>query len=142
MIGFLKGRIIHIEGSEITLKCGGVGYNIQIGENSLRRLNFKIGGDWEFIIHTLVKEDDIILFGFMSHLDKKVFKKLLTVTGVGPKASLKIVDNLSGIRVVMSILSSDIEAFKGVPGIGKKKAENIISSLKNKMEEFQKKENQ
>ncbi len=137
MIAWLKGTIVHIEGNEIVLNCNNVGYRILLGGNLHQSLQLKIDDEKEFVVYTSVKEDELRLFGFSSFLARRVFTILLTVNGVGPKAAMNIVDQVSTEQIVLSIRQNNYEPFLRVSGIGKKTAQRIVLDLQGKIKNIE-----
>ena len=136
MISWLKGSIIHIDGNEVVVNAGGVGYQVFIGENLLHRMRIEKEQIAEIVVYTAVREDEIRLFGFDSFLTKKLFSLLLGVNGVGPKMAVKIVDFLSAERIIEAITNEDAAPFTMVSGVGKKTAGRIVLDLAGKIENW------
>ncbi len=137
MISWIKGKVIDIDGNNVTVNTGYIGYQVYIGDNSLVQLGIKIDLDVELIIYTSVKEDEIKLFGFDSFFARRVFVLLLSVNGIGPKAAINIVDQIDPMAVVQSIQSGNFNPFLSVSGIGKKSAQRIILDLQGKVAKFE-----
>jgi len=137
MIAWLKGNVIDIDGNEIVINTGNIGYRVFIGENRLLEMGVRIDSEIEIVIYTSVKDDEIKLFGFDSFFSRKIFTLLLGVNGVGPKAAINIVDQLEPGQVLSSIRDNDIYPFIGVSGIGKKTAQRIILDLQGKIGGFE-----
>lgn len=136
MIAWIKGSILEIDGDEVILDVNSVGYQVIVGEQTLRKLACVVGSIAEFVIYTGVKEDEIKLYGFESFLQRKLFLMLLTVNGVGPKAAISIVDQMDPTRVLLSIQQNDSRPFLAVSGIGKKTAQRIIVDLQGKSDQL------
>jgi Holliday junction DNA helicase RuvA len=132
MIAFIKGEIAAIEDNCVILESNHIGYEIFMPasavENALRE------GE-EVRIHTYlhVKEDALQLYGFLTREDLKLFKCLLGVNGIGPKAALGILSALTADELRFAILSDDVAAISRAPGIGKKTAQKLILELKDKL---------
>lgn len=129
MIGALEGKPIVLSDSTIIM-TGGVGYRVSVPANFRSMLSTK---ESVFLfVHTVVKEDDIQLYGFSTEKDLSMFRMLLDVSGVGPKTALAIVDfGVNGI--VHAIVQADVSFFTQIPKVGKKVAQKIIIELKNKI---------
>jgi Holliday junction DNA helicase RuvA len=136
MIAWLKGRILHIEKNEITVNTGNIGYSVFIGENRLLQMGVQKDKEIELVIYTLVREDEIRLFGFDSFLSRSVFMILLSVNGIGPKAAANIIDKLEPNTIIAAIKKGDHFPFLAVSGIGKKTAQRIILDLQGKLDSF------
>jgi Holliday junction DNA helicase RuvA len=117
------------------LDVGGVGYEIYVGKNP--RLP-KPGEDGlvTFWIHTYVREDQFSLYGFPSLEQRAVFRKLTTVTGVGPKLALAVISTLDARAVVEAVNRSDLRTLSSVSGVGKRVAERIALELKGKLDDL------
>ena len=114
------------------LDVGGIGYNIKISADTASRLP-GIGEPVKLYTYTNVKEDSFQLFGFLSRNDLEIFKKCITVNGIGPKGALAILSVLDADSLRFAIMSGDVKAISKAPGIGAKSAERIILDLKDKI---------
>ncbi len=140
MIGYIKGTIEEIEADCIYLDRDGVGFRILMPGSALDRL--QSGAFLKVYTYMNVKEDAITLFGFLTEDDLQIFRLLLGVNGVGPKAALGILGSLSADTLRFAVLSDDAAAIAKAPGIGKKTAQKLILELKDKFsleEAFEKK---
>ncbi|MDO4489802.1 MAG: Holliday junction branch migration protein RuvA [Lachnospiraceae bacterium] len=140
MIGYIKGTIEEIEADCLYLDRDGVGFRILMPASCLDRVC--TGEKRKIFTYMNVKEDAITLFGFLTRDDLQVFKLLLGVNGVGPKAALGILSTLSADTLRFAVLSDDAAAISKAPGIGKKTAQKLILELKDKFsleEAFEKK---
>lgn len=135
MIAFLEGTIQKKMDGNIILNTGDIGYLVNISSNTLAEIEEDDGT--RLFIHTSVREDDISLYGFKTFEELKLFKKLISVSGVGPKTGLEILNN-SPASVRYAIAQGDSTLLEKTPGIGKKTAQRIIIDLKNKVTESQK----
>lgn len=132
MFAFIKGRIDFVGEDNVVIDTGGVGYNIKISSGTLAALP-GIGEEAKLYTYTCVREDTFSLFGFLSRDDLEVFKKLITVNGIGPKGGLAILSVMSADSLRFAILSGDAATIAKAPGIGKKTAERVILDLKDKI---------
>ena len=130
MISYLQGKVFERNNGYITLLNNNVGFEIFILENSDCKENDIV----EFFIKTIVKEDDISLYGFATKQEKQLFEKLLLVSGIGPKAAMNILSSISPELLIEAIINKDIEKMTRVKGIGKKGAEKMIFNLKDKFD--------
>ncbi len=128
MIGFLRGVVAEIADEMLTLDVNGVGYEMQI---SIPTANI-IKTDEEVKIHThlAIREDGISMFGFRSIEEKAMFLKLISISGIGPKAAMSILSGIDLNQLAMSIYNEDARTLAKIKGIGKKTAERIILELK------------
>lgn len=129
MIGYLNGKIIHIEKDYVILDVNGVGYQVLTPLPYEYKLNQQI----EIHIYTHVKEDQFLLFGFKNLDLKNLFLKLISVKGVGPKTALLICASMDYTFIINAINDENINALKKLPGIGLKSAQQIILDLKGKI---------
>lgn len=129
MIGFLSGSIHSKSSGQIILLTGGVGYLVKIPPNYLNLLKTS---KTELFIYTHVREDAFDLYGFLTSEELEFFKMVLTVSGIGPKTALLVLDKGVG-KVEEAIKNADTEFFTTVPRLGHKNAQKIIIELKNKL---------
>ena len=111
---------------------GGIGYNIRISADTAARLP-GIGEAAKLYTYTSVKEDSVQLFGFLSRNDLEIFRKCITVSGIGPKGALAILSVLDADSLRFAIMSGDVKAISKAPGIGARTAERLILELKGKI---------
>jgi Holliday junction DNA helicase RuvA len=130
MIGKLKGKIDSIFDDKLILDVAGVGYNIYSSSKTINFLRDKKGQEVVLLIETIVREDHIHLYGFLSDIEKIWFNELCKVSGVGNRVALKILGSLSIEDIVLALNSGDKVLFSKVPGIGPKLALRIVSELK------------
>lgn len=137
MIAFLEGTIQKKLTENIILNIGNIGYLVNISSNNLAEL--EENDTLSLFVHTSVREDNISLYGFQTLEELDLFKKLISVSGVGPKTGLEIL-NSSAASVRYAISEGDAVLLEKTPGIGKKTAQRIIIDLKNKISQSQKPE--
>ncbi len=131
MISRVKGKLIEIEeNNKVIIECDHLAYEIQMTIKDIE--TFELGDTYTLYTQMLVKEDDISLVGFISKFDKKVYKQLINVSGIGTKIALNIIGELGAKETVSYIISDNVKALESVPGIGKKSASRIILELKDK----------
>ena len=133
MIGYVKGKLLSETDGEIILENNGVGFSIIPSAEAYKEILQNGGG--AVYTYMAVKEDDISLYGFKSIEEKKMFLKLITVSGIGPKMGMTVLSNMSLTDLAVKIATSDIKGLSQVKGLGKKKAEMIIVELREKMGE-------
>lgn len=127
MIGYLKGRVISSDGNKLIVDVNSVGYLVEVAN-----VRFLENEEIQLFIHTHVREQELKLFGFVDNTDLKVFELLLSVSGVGPKAALLLVETYGASGVVQAIKMNNANGVKA-KGIGMKTSEKIIIELKNKV---------
>ena len=135
MIGFIKGILRDKDYDNITVECGGVGFNIMVTNSCMANLP---GLDEEVKIYTYlhVREDEMSLYGFSSAEEKRLFLQLITVSGVGSKTAIQILSAERMSAIINSIINEDTSVIGSCKGIGKKTAERIIVELKDKIKPF------
>ena len=135
MLGFIKGILRDKDYDNITVECGGVGFNIMVTNSCMANLP---GLDEEVKIYTYlhVREDEMSLYGFESPEEKKLFLQLITVSGVGSKTAIGILSAERMSAIINSIINEDTSVIANCKGIGKKTAERIILELKDKIKPF------
>ena len=132
MIAYVNGIVEDIAEDNVVLDVNGLGYNIKISADTASRLP-GIGEPVKLYTYTCVREDACLLYGFLTRSDLEIFKKLITVNGIGPKGGLAILSVMDGDDLRFAILSGDVKAISKAPGIGSKTAQRVILDLKDKI---------
>lgn len=132
MIGFLRGVLLHKSPQELLLDVGGVGYRVLVPISTFCRLGDQ-GTQAQLLIHTHVREDQLVLYGFATPAELELFEKLIGVSGVGPKVALGVLSGIEVEDLVHAIRGNDVARLTRVPGVGKKTAERLILELKDKI---------
>ena len=132
MIGHLRGTVLEKHPNQVVLETAGVGYDIQIPISTYTTLP-EAGAPVSLRIHTHVREDAILLFGFASAEEKAVFERLISVSGIGPKLAITVLSGLPTADLIAAIRNSDVPRLVRIPGVGKKTAERIVLELKDKI---------
>lgn len=132
MYAYLNGIVADLEADNCIIDVNGVGYNVQISGQTAARLP-GIGERVKLFTYTNVKEDTLQLFGFMSKADLDIFKKCITVNGIGPKGALSLLSVMNADELRFAVISQDVKAISKAPGIGKRTAERLILELKDKL---------
>jgi Holliday junction DNA helicase RuvA len=138
MIGRLTGQVVEQEADgTVVLDVGGVGYEVRLPLGALGRAEPATGSEElakvVLHVHTHVREDALILFGFATQADRWVFRRLLSISSVGPKIALAILSMYTAKQLAIFVERDDTAALVAVPGIGKKSAQRIILELRNKL---------
>jgi Holliday junction DNA helicase RuvA len=133
MIAYLKGQVT-VKKNYLIIICGGVGYQVQATSNFLQSAsqNELKGEELEAHIFTHVKEDRLELYGFAQEKELALFQLVLTVSGVGPKTALAIV-NAGAEKLISAVQEANLSFFTAIPRVGKKLAQKIIIELKSKL---------
>ncbi len=132
MYAFFKGKVENILKDRVIINVNNIGYEIYMPENELQKLQ-DIKDEVKINTYLQVKEDDMKLFGFLSIETLNFFKKLISVSGVGPKVALGIIANVNASDMCVAIATDDVLSLKAIPGIGPKMAQKIIFELKDKV---------
>ncbi len=131
MYAFFYGKVDSIYKDRIIIDVNNIGYEINMPESDILSLN--IGDSIKIYTYLNVREDDMRLFGFKTNESLEFFKKLITVSGVGPRVALGIISNVDVESLGVAIATENVAALKSVPGIGPKMAQKIIFELKDKV---------
>lgn len=129
MLAYLKGKITEITETLITIEVEGIGYDVYMPYNFITTLSLSETQN-KIYIYEHIKEDAHDLYGFMNKEQKELFKKLISVSGIGPKGGLNILNNYTPSEIIEIIVSQDSKALSKVSGIGPKIAQRIILELK------------
>ena len=135
MIGWLSGKIVSRDaaGATVVLDVGGVGYQLAVSMQTFTALPDD-GKKLQLFVHTHVREEALALFGFTTPLERQVFKMLISVPKVGPKNAISVLGGFPLDEVIDSIARGETGKLTRIPGIGKKTAEQLVLSLRDKME--------
>ncbi|MBQ1807752.1 MAG: Holliday junction branch migration protein RuvA [Ruminococcus sp.] len=131
MLYSVRGKLIQTTATCAVVECGGVGFLCQTTLNTLKTL--KPGSEVMLYTYLNVREDAMELFGFATKTELDTFKTLISVSGVGPKAGLALLSELSPEQVAMAIATDDVKTITRAQGIGKKIAQRIVLELKDKL---------
>ena len=132
MIGFLRGRLLSKTPEGLLLDVSGVGYVLSVSLSTYADLPGE-GREVELHVHTHVREDAITLFGFLTDDEKRVFGRLISVAGVGPKVALAVLSGARPDALRAAVAAGDARGLTKIPGIGKKIAERIVLELRDKL---------
>jgi holliday junction DNA helicase RuvA len=135
MIAHLRGRLLVKSPQQAIIEAGGVGYDVVISVPTFTALPSE-GSEVALFIHTHVREDMLALYGFLDRNEKRVFERLITVSGVGPKLAVTIQSGLSTERLIGAIRGQDHATLSQIPGIGKRLAERLVVDLKDKLDDL------
>ena len=135
MIGHLCGLLLSKSPNQVVVECGGVGYDVAISVATFSALPNE-GAETKLHIYTRVAEDQLALYGFSELTEKRIFEKLLTISGIGPKLAITVLSGISAERLVGAIRAGDHATLTKIPGIGKKTAERVVLELKDKLEDM------
>lgn len=133
MIAFVKGYLVDISENMCVIDVNGMGFNVNISSYTASFLP-PVGEEVKLHTFTSVREDAFQLFGFLNKDELILFKKLITVNGVGPKAGLSILSLGNADDIRFAILSGDVKLISSASGVGKKTAERVVLELKDKLD--------
>jgi Holliday junction DNA helicase RuvA len=135
VIAHLRGVLVSKSPNAVVVECAGVGYELAISVATFTDLGAE-GSETRLHVHTHVREDALALFGFSELPEKRLFEKLLTISGIGPKLAITVLSGISAERLVGAIRSGDHATLTKIPGIGKKTAERVVLELKDKLDDM------
>ena len=132
MYAYIKGELAEINTDHIVIEAGGIGYQVFI---SLQTFDYlpSVGENLKIYTYLYLREDAMILYGFLTKDDLELFKLLISVSGIGPKGGLSILSTLEADDLRFAILSGDAKAISKAPGVGGKTAQRVILELKDKL---------
>lgn len=132
MYAYIKGTLAEVGEDAVIVEAGGIGYNIRVSTTTAELLP-ALGSEVKIYTYTLVREDTFALFGFLTRDDLEIFKRLITVGGIGPKGGLAILSVMSADDLRFAVMAGDAKAISKAPGIGAKTAERVILELRDKI---------
>ena len=132
MIGHLRGRLLHKQPPTVVLDVGGVGYELEAPMTTFYDLP-GLGEDATLHTHMVVRDDGHYLYGFSRVTERKLFRELLRVSGVGPRVGLAILSGLNTDAFLACLVDEDIERLTCVPGVGRKTAQRLIVELRDRL---------
>lgn len=131
MIGYLRGTLLVQDGDYLIVEANGVGYEVNATAQAMAGLP-AVGETAQLFIYTLVREDELSLFGFSSRSERQMFELLMKVSGVGQRLALLAVSQMGEEGLIEALITGNHLAFTKVKGIGKRTAERIVLELKDK----------
>ena len=133
MFYHVRGILIVCESGFAVVECGGVGYQLSTSLNTAERLGSKMNQEVRLFTHLAVREDGVELYGFATKEELSAFRLLISVSGVGPKAAMSILSQLTVDRFAYAVSTEDVKALSRAPGVGAKTAARIVLELKDKI---------
>ena len=134
MIGRLTGLLAEKSPPQVLIDVNGVGYEVDVPMSSFYNLP-GLGEKVTLLTHFVVREDAQILFGFLTHEERATFRKLVKISGIGPRMALSILSGLSVNELALAVSKKDSLRLTKVPGVGKKTAERLVLELEGKLAE-------
>jgi Holliday junction DNA helicase RuvA len=135
VIASLRGKLLEKEPARVVIDVHGVGYEVFIPTTTFTTMPSP-GNDVALEIHTHVREDALSLYGFSSRQERRVFERLITISGIGPRLAVTILSGGSVDGLVGAIRRGDLARLTSIPGVGKKTAERIVVELKDKLQDL------
>lgn len=132
MIGYIEGKVIHREDTQLTLLCAGVGYEVNCTLNAMINMNGDTDSEGVWT-HLIVREDAQLLYGFSDKTERSLFRELIRISGIGPKVAVAILSGMDSQGLVSSIRAEDSATLTKIPGIGKKTAERLVVEMKDRL---------
>jgi Holliday junction DNA helicase RuvA len=132
MIAYIEGKLVEKTPTYAVIDCGGVGYLIHISLNTFSKI--KENGNCKLFTHLAIKEDAHTLYGFYEESERRIFRLLISVSGIGAGTARMILSSLNPDEIQIAIASGNVAALRKVKGIGEKSAQRIIVDLKDKMD--------
>ncbi|MGI6136343.1 MAG: Holliday junction branch migration protein RuvA [Clostridiales bacterium] len=132
MISFLRGKLIQLNDDSLVIDINGIGFDIIVSQNTLDKFTdlYSVISIYTYLV---VRDDSLVLYGFSSIEEKKMFLNLITVAGVGPRVAISILSGMPLKSLALAIVSEDSTTLAKIKGIGKKTAERLIVDLKEKI---------
>lgn len=132
MIGSVRGRITSKKPPQLTVEVGGLGYELEAPMSTFFLLP-SVGEEVRLLTHLVVREDAHILYAFATEDERRLFRSLIKVSGVGPKIALALLSGINVEAFALCVQSQDIAALTRVPGIGRKTAERLVVEMRDRL---------
>ena len=132
MIASLRGNILEKHPNRIVVDVNGIGYEVFVPLSTFYGLG-DAGSAIAVRIHTHVREDALLLYGFATLLEQELFERLIGVSGIGPKVALAVLSGIEPLDLIRAIERGDLARLTAIPGVGKKTAERIVLELKDRL---------
>jgi len=136
LIGRLRGELVEKLPPEILIECGGIGYEVTMPMTSIYALP-EVNEEAIIYTHFVVREDAQLLYGFANKTERKLFRLLIKVNGVGPKLGLAILSGMSADQFVSCVIHDDLSTIVKIPGVGKKTAERLLIEMRDRLKDWQ-----
>ncbi|MEL0161888.1 MAG: Holliday junction branch migration protein RuvA [Halieaceae bacterium] len=131
MIGQLRGTLIGKQVPDILVEVGGIGYEVQVPMTTLYQLP-ELGQEVTLLTHFVVREDAQLLYGFLEPADRRLFRELIKVSGVGPRLALTLLSGMDASDFARCLQRDDVSALVALPGVGRKTAERLLVEMRDK----------
>ena len=135
MYEFIVGKVFEKGLDYIVIENNEIGYRVSVSENTAKK--FVVGEKVKVLLELVVREDAFLLYGFYNEDEREIFRKLTTVSGIGPKVAIGILSGMEVDSLINAIVNSDVKSLMKAPGVGKKTAERIVVELKDKFKNIE-----
>jgi Holliday junction DNA helicase RuvA len=135
MIGYLRGKLITKQPPQLVVDVGGVGYELDAPMSTFYTLP-ATGTDVSLFTHLVIREDAHSLYGFASDRERRMFRELLKITGIGPKLALSILSGINVDELLLCIAANDADSLVRIPGVGRKTAERLLIEMRDRVKIF------
>jgi len=132
MIGAVRGKIASKTPPQLTVDVGGLGYELEAPMSTFFHLP-PVGAEVSLLTHLVVREDAHVLYGFATEEERRLFRSLIRVSGVGPKIALALLSGMSVAAFARCVQSEDVASLTRVPGVGRKTAERLIVEMRDRL---------
>lgn len=129
MISFIRGTLVGSDSESALIEVNGIGYRVAMSYHALSKLGSK-GDEVLVLTYLYVREDALVLYGFIDEEERSLFERLITVSGIGPKVALSALSRFKAAELIAAIVSQDVATVQKIPGVGKKTASRIVLELK------------
>lgn len=136
MIGYLRGKVIRAGLERLLLDVGGVGYQVHVSLATYSAIEASGEAEVGLHVHTHLWSDGIALYGFWTELEKRLFERLITVSGIGPRLARVILSGMAPADLITTLAAGDAARLTTIPGVGRKSAERMVVELKEKVAEL------
>lgn len=133
MYSFISGRIVSVTDGSVVIENNGIGYELSVSANTMGCCS--PGKNMQLFTFMQVREDDVSLYGFATREEKVIFKKLIGISGVGPKMALQALSGMSVSGLLTAVASEDVKTLSKIKGVGKKTAERICLELRGQLDD-------
>ena len=135
MIGYLRGKLISKLPPQLVVDVSGVGYELDAPMSTFYALP-ATGADISLFTHLVVREDAHSLYGFVTDRERRMFRELLRVTGIGPKLALSVLSGINVDELLMCVTTGDTDSLVRIPGVGRKTAERLLIEMRDRIKVF------
>jgi len=135
MIGYLRGKLISKQPPQLVVDVGGVGYELDAPMSTFYTLP-ATGSDLSLFTHLVIREDAHSLYAFATDRERRMFRELLKITGVGPKLALSILSGINVDELLLCVAAADTDSLVRIPGVGRKTAERLLIEMRDRVKIF------